>query len=539
MSTALRHPSAPAFAAPAPTGLARPARNLHPVSRPSPFPYTSPIPAPARRRPRASAAAQPPAAAQFPAPAPTSSPPATAPAIARDTDIVLTHATCDFDSLAAAVGLALLRGPGTHVVMPAGEHPSVQRYLSLHRGLFPLLDLKAVDPARLRYVGVVDAHLRKRLGPSAGALLDAAVCVECVDHHSGGEARCDLRGDVEVEFVTVGAVTTRIVERLMERADIAVTPADATLFALAIHTDTGSLQYENTTPRDASALAWCLRMGACQRSIAQHARNYLDPTQQRLLSNALDAMTIDVVDGLSVASVVLESDTFVKGMAGVAQACLELSDVDCLLLAMMCPAGRTPAKAAGKKQVSIIGRARSRVDGVDYNTLFESLGGGGHAKAASASIKVADSAAAQVIVDDLVAELKTQLPAPRLVREFMSTNVRSIRASESMAAVRDLLFETQHTGLAVVVLTDEGEELAGVVSRQDVAMAERRGLLTSPVKGWIARRPICAHEDTPLHEAEALLADNKIGRLPVVRDGKVVGIVTRSDILVQRRLLSR
>lgn len=41
----------------------------------------------------------------------------------KDLDIVVTHSSADFDSLAAAVGLAKLRGPRTCVVTPGGENP--------------------------------------------------------------------------------------------------------------------------------------------------------------------------------------------------------------------------------------------------------------------------------------------------------------------------------------------------------------------------------------------------------------------------------
>ena len=48
------------------------------------------------------------------------------------------------------------------------------------------------------------------------------------------------------------------------------TDKEATLFALGIHSDTGSLVYECTTPRDAAALHFCLQHGASQKAIMQY-----------------------------------------------------------------------------------------------------------------------------------------------------------------------------------------------------------------------------------------------------------------------------
>ena len=64
-----------------------------------------------------------------------------------------------------------------------------------------------------------------------------------------------------------GALTTTLVGILAER-ELAVTPLEATAFALGIHEDTGSLTYPTATQRDAEALAWCLRHGARQDLLA-------------------------------------------------------------------------------------------------------------------------------------------------------------------------------------------------------------------------------------------------------------------------------
>ena len=366
-----------------------------------------------------------------------------------------------------------------------------------------------------------------------------------LDHHAP-PSESDIReedvgGSLEYVIDDVGAASTLVVERLMKRPDIHLSRAEATLLALAIHTDTGSLSFENTTPRDAAALAWLLAQRACQRSISQFARNYLTTQQQRLLSLALDRMDVKVVNGLSVASVVLETPAFVKGMAAVAQAALELADIDALVLASVSPSGRRKAQPKPQenctKQVSIIGRARSRVDGVDFSALFQPYGGGGHAKAASASLKMSDVSQVAALVEDLVGRIFDQLPPPVLARDFMSTNIVSVTPMQTMGEASAVLFESGHTGLAVVRSQDNGD-LVGVISRQDIALSEKRKLLHTPVKGWLARKVISVSPITPLHEIESKLVDNNIGRLPVIDEGKVVGIITRSDVLIQRHLCS-
>lgn len=129
-------------------------------------------------------------------------------------NVVLTHCTADFDSLASAVGLAKLwsseGSPSggkasasdggdaqeddaykssstvpTFVVLPRGAHPDVQKFLALHKHLFPIRSLKSLpsDLSNLNRLGLVDAQRRDRLGP-AEPLLGHANRVTIVDHVS-------------------------------------------------------------------------------------------------------------------------------------------------------------------------------------------------------------------------------------------------------------------------------------------------------------------------------------------------------------------
>ncbi|PXF46650.1 Inosine-5'-monophosphate dehydrogenase [Gracilariopsis chorda] len=466
---------------------------------------------------------------------------AAGPSASKPLDIVLTHASADFDSLGCAVGLAKLISPSALVVLPAGVHSAVRRYLTLHKSFFPIAEAKLIDPTRIRFLGVVDTCSKKKLA-TAASWLSHAETVLVIDHHVTSDAHVitkqDVPGDLHIITEDVGAATTLVVERLMQRRDIKLTATECTLLALAIHTDTGSLSFENTTPRDAAALAWLLQRGACQRSISQFARNYLTTPQQRLLANALDTMVVRHVDGMRVANVILEANDYVSGMAGVAQAALELANIDALLLAVVVPAGRksdVSSSPSHMKRVSIICRALSRVDGIDFSALLRPHGGGGHPQAAALTTKVRGGEAVGALVESLMDRLMAQLPPPTLARDFMSTDVVAVTKDQTMGDARTILFESGHTGIAVV-RSLEGKELLGVISRQDIAVAEKKQLLKTPVKGWVARKVITVAKDTPLHEIERLLVDNNIGRLPVVEDGQVIGIVTRSDVLVQRRL---
>jgi len=300
-------------------------------------------------------------------------------------NVVLTHCTADFDSLASAVGLAKLwssqtslgdeddddddddsgydsctKNFPTFVVLPRGAHPAVQRFLSLHKHLFPIRSLKSLpnDLSKLDRLALVDAQRKDRIGP-AEVLLQHAERITVVDHHMDMES--DIPNITDYVVDPVGSVSTIIVERLKRQQEkqqqrrkrqqqmsssetvaalspspvTRLTEAEATLLALGIHADTGSLCFDSTTPRDASALAWVMQQGASQVAIAEHAQSSLSAEQQKVLTQALVNANSTVVHGVTVTTVLLTADGFINGLAAVAQDAMELSSADVFLLGVV------------------------------------------------------------------------------------------------------------------------------------------------------------------------------------------------------------
>ncbi|CAN8076585.1 unnamed protein product [Agarophyton chilense] len=465
----------------------------------------------------------------------------------KDLDVVLTHSTADFDSLAAAVGLAKLRGPQTVVVTPGGESPAVRRFLALHRQLYKIVNVHAVDPKRLRWVGIVDTVRSDRLGVAAEWPAHAQH-VEVYDHHIGRQ--CDIRNDnLTVVVDAVGAVATIICEKLRE-AGVELTAAEATLLALAIHSDTASLTLEHTTARDVHALGWLMSQGAIQRSIAEFSHTMLTDEQQTALSTALARLERHGVNGVQIASLILNGSTFLKGMSAVATDVLQIANVDVLILAYLNSRGRRSKRkhraapdvverddARGDiKQLSIIARAHARVDGIDFARLLQPLGGGGHARAASASLKVTEQRARQ-IVQQLVADASKQIPRPRPVSHFMSTELVTVLPTASLRQARALMALHGHEMLPVV---NEDMALLGLISAQDVALAKRKRAddgLSVPVAAWMHQNVVSVGPSTPFYQAAKMVAEDTAGLLPVVEQHRLVGVITRMDVLVARRLV--
>jgi tRNA nucleotidyltransferase (CCA-adding enzyme) len=104
-------------------------------------------------------------------------------------DLVLCHTTADFDTLGAAVGLTRLL-PGARIVLTGGCHPTVQRFLALHRDEYPLIEHRAVNPSQIRSLVLVDAQQRDRFGIAADWIdlaTQRGASISLYDHHPPSE----------------------------------------------------------------------------------------------------------------------------------------------------------------------------------------------------------------------------------------------------------------------------------------------------------------------------------------------------------------
>jgi acetoin utilization protein AcuB len=126
-----------------------------------------------------------------------------------------------------------------------------------------------------------------------------------------------------------------------------------------------------------------------------------------------------------------------------------------------------------------------------------------------------------------------------LVREWMSRQPVTITQDVSITEALRVMRQREVRRLPVL---DELGNMVGIVSESDLLYAspspvtslsiyEMHDLLTRlKVSELMAKDVITVAPDTPLEEAARIMADSKIGGLPVVEGGRLVGIITETDI---------
>jgi len=115
------------------------------------------------------------------------------------------------------------------------------------------------------------------------------------------------------------------------------------------------------------------------------------------------------------------------------------------------------------------------------------------------------------------------------VRDAMTADPRSIGKSVSVVEAARLMREQDIGSLPI---TDD-EQLVGMITDRDITMrvvAEAADPNATSVEDVYSRDLISVEPDNDLEEALGLMARHQVRRLPVVEDGRLVGIVAQADI---------
>jgi len=420
--------------------------------------------------------------------------------------VVATHTNTDFDAFAATLAARRLY-PGAVVCLAGSLNRNVREFYRLHADeLDFVVEASRLELDAIRRLIVVETVHASRLGELEPVALDPKVDKVVFDHH--GDEKPDWAASESVVVSEDGALTTTLVGVLAER-ELSVSPLEATVFALGIHEDTGSLTHATTTQRDAEALGWCLRHGAEQELLARFLHTPLGEAERELLATLLESLEAHQAAGVEVLVAAASASEYVEGISNLAHKLVDVTDCEALVVLV-------------EMDGRVFAVSRSRVPELDASALAGLLGGGGHAQAASAIYRGPLDEARRLVVEHLDEAIRE----PARARDVMSTPARTISPDETVSRAMVACQRFGQSGILVA----EGDQVVGAISREDLDKAISHGLSHAPVKGIMSSRVAICDEQTPLSELQRLLASGH-DRIAVLHEGKLAGVVTRSDVL--------
>ncbi|MEA3485823.1 MAG: DHHA1 domain-containing protein, partial [Candidatus Aerophobetes bacterium] len=268
--------------------------------------------------------------------------------------------------------------------------------------------------------------------------------IHLYDHHPSHPG--DIEGNVGI-CKEVGA-TVSILTELIRRRKTQITPSEASLFALGIYEDTGSLSFASTTPLDLEMAGFLLSKGASLELISSFLNRGLTEKQTLLFSDFLEKSQTRLINGVEVVVVVTEVNEFVGGLSLPLHKFIDLKNL-----------GVVFALIKTRDKIYLI--ARSRIPSVNVAEILSAFGGGGHNFAASAMIEKGDL---KKIEKQLYRILKERLGPEVMVREIMSAPVITASPQTSVKEAKEIFKKYKIGALPIV----KKERLIGLISREKV-----------------------------------------------------------------------
>lgn len=421
--------------------------------------------------------------------------------------IVATHRNTDFDAMASLICASLVY-PGAVPILPRTVNPNVKAFLSIHKDVLSVKAWEDVDPNQVQRLIVVDINRWDRLGRVRVLREKPDMDIVLWDHHP-------TAGDINARWrcqEPSGAAVTLLL-REIKAQNLPLTPIQATLFLAGVYEDTGSLMFPATRPEDARAAAFLLENGADLSVVGNVLRPAYGEKQKDVLFNMLQSARRETINGCVVSVNRQKIEGHVEELAVVVNMYRQILNVD---------AAFGIFETRGNRCMVI---GRSAAEGLDVGAVMRGLGGGGHPAAGSAMLK---SVRPQAVEDMLWDLIQGNQQASVQISDLMSFPVITVPPDIPMKEAALVLRKKGCTGMPVV---DDSGQILGIISRRDFAKLRKEKHQGAPVKAFMSTNVVTIEPGAGPMQAARLMVRHDIGRLPVVEDGKLIGIVTRSDAM--------
>jgi len=427
---------------------------------------------------------------------------------ARNT-LITCHVNADFDAFASLIG-AIALYPDSILLFPGTQERAMHLFFHEYASsMYNFKSAKEIDFAIISRLVLVDCRQRARV-PHVDELLHRKdIIIDVWDHHP------DSPDDVQAHSVhtsTVGATVTLLLEEALRRG-LPLCCEDASILGLGLYADTGSLTFSSTTVRDLLAAAALRERGMDMEFIRELTGQELTSLHVQVLNALLESTSTYHLNGVPVAVSEASLDSYLGDFAPLAHKLMEMERFEVLF-------------ALGRMGDRVQVVARSRNDLINVGKVCQGLGGGGHAYAASASVR--DQTLPQV-KDEIFRQLYAQVNSDKRAVDYMSAPVVGIEEGHSIREAQEVM---ERFGLKAVPVFRKGTKIGvGILELQTAVRAAGHGLEELDVSEFMRGSVQSVQKDASLHEVMNIIIAGRQRLVPVLDQEQVVGVVTRTDLI--------
>ncbi|MFH0957143.1 MAG: CBS domain-containing protein [Pseudomonadota bacterium] len=427
-------------------------------------------------------------------------------------EIITTHINADFDAFASMVAAKKLY-PEALVVFPGSREKNLRDFfMESTLYILSIERVKDLDLSLVKKLILVDTRQKSRIGRLSEICDSPKVDVHIYDHHPDSDE--DIKGKVEV-IRAVGATATLFVKLFREKG-IAVNAEEATVLALGIYEDTGSFTFSSTTPEDLGAAKWLLERGANLNIVSNMMTSDLSKDQVDILHQFIEESETFSSGNLEAVIATANAEGYVGDLAILVHKFKEMENHDVVI-----------AIVRMEDRIHLI--ARSSIQEVNVGEIAAEFGGGGHATAASATIR--DMQLFEV-KDRVLAALQARVRPKRQASDIMSRPVISIGPDQTIEEAGGLLSRYQISSLPV----EKNRSVLGILHRQAVDRATHHGLQRHLVSDFMNPGVVFVTPDDSVDQALKITVEGRHRLVPVIDEGHMVGVISRSDLLEHLKL---
>ncbi len=118
------------------------------------------------------------------------------------------------------------------------------------------------------------------------------------------------------------------------------------------------------------------------------------------------------------------------------------------------------------------------------------------------------------------------------VKDYMNAQIVSLAPdTDVMAAINTFV----RRGIGSAPIVDERGQLLGMLSEKDCLKfglaASYEGVQGGPVSGFMTPDVVTVTPDTPILQVATMFVDSNFKRFPVIKDGKLLGLISRANVL--------
>jgi tRNA nucleotidyltransferase (CCA-adding enzyme) len=425
-------------------------------------------------------------------------------------EVITSHIQADFDAFASMIAAKMLY-PDALLVFPGAQEKNLRDYIAHASNTVTvhITKLKNIDIEKITKLIIVDTRQISRIGDFSKIIDKKGVEVIIYDHHPPSDD--DILGDI-LHCRELGSNIALMVDILKQKG-ITPGPAQATVMAMGVYEDTGSLLFPSTQPQDCSALADLISWGADLKEISQAILRELRPEQVDVLDQLIKNAYILHVGGIDVLFTRSESPGYVEDFAMLVHKLRGMFEADAIF-------------ALGLMGERIYLVARSTLSQINAAEIASQFGGGGHPTAAAASIKEATLDQAEI---KLVKLIKKETRPRITARDIMTFPIIALNMNATIDEASTVL--NRYNINAAIVQSRDGR-VVGIVTRQVVSRAQGHKLGEAKIKDYMIRDIKFVRPDAPIWEIRTLVIDGSQRLLPVIENKKAIGVITRTDLMM-------